>query len=174
VHEVVELVDENEYVHESSDITEEALFVSSAEEAAEEAPLLWWFRRGFWFRGGLRFRYGLRLRFGFRLSLFLWLRFRLALRFGLGRGLRLWWLEGRQFARLGRAEDPAAPALAQLLEQTLRLLGVEIDVTRRVEQLDEPRGGARIASNLQLLGELERILSRQRDAAAFAGVEETF
>jgi hypothetical protein len=77
VHEVVELVDENEYVHESSDITEEALFASSAEEAAEEAALLWWFRRWFWFRGGLRFRYGLRLRFGFRLSLFLWLRFRL-------------------------------------------------------------------------------------------------
>jgi hypothetical protein len=174
VHEVVELVDENEYVHESSDITEEALFASSAEEAAEEAALLWWFRRWFWFRGGLRFRYGLRLRFGFRLSLFLWLRFRLGLRFGLGRGLRLRWLEGRQFARLGRAEDPTASALAQLLEQTLRLLGVEIDVTRRVEQLDEPRSGPRIASNLQLLGELQRIPSRQRDLAAVAGVEETF
>src|SRR5204863_523614 len=61
-----------------------------------------------------------------------------------------------------------------LVQDVVDLLGVEIDVTRRVEQLDEPRSRARIASNLQLLDELQRILSRQRDAAAVAAFEEAF
>src|SRR5207302_9023090 len=76
VHEVVELVDENEYVHESSEFTEETLFVTLAEEPSEEASFL----RGF--RGGVRFRRWLRLR------LQLWLPFKLPLALGLGLGLR--------------------------------------------------------------------------------------
>src|SRR5207253_8878293 len=55
VHEVVELVDENEYVHESSEFTEETLFVTLAEEAPEKA----WFLSEF--RLWLRCRLGLGL-----------------------------------------------------------------------------------------------------------------
>src|SRR5438094_3657570 len=49
-----------------------------------------------------------------------------------------------------------------------------MDVARRVAPLDGPCRSARIAANLQLLGELVRILSAQCHAAAVAPGEEAF
>jgi len=169
VHEVVELVDENEYVHESSESTEEALFVTLAEKSAEEAPLLlrfWWrfwlgFSWRFWL--GLWFWLGvwLWLEFGLWFRLWLWLR----LRFGVRS------LEGK-FPCLVASEDPAATARAQLLEQGPRFVRVELDVARRVEPFVEHCSRGWVASNLQFLSELLRIPSRQLHTAAVASCEE--
>src|SRR5437763_7695127 len=49
-----------------------------------------------------------------------------------------------------------------------------MDVARRQEHSDEPRRSARIAATLQLLSELVRIHSAQRNAAAVAAGEEAF
>jgi len=177
VHEVVELVDENEYVHESSEFTEEALFVTLAEKPAEEAPLLLRFGWGFglWLRLGL----GFWLAFWLWLWLGFWFRFWLGFWLGLWRGFWLWlgfwfrllsqfrlWfglLRCRFWLRFGlrrlegelpclvASKDPGAAAGPKLLEQGPRFIRFELDVARRVEPLDKLRSGAWVAANLQFL-----------------------
>jgi len=145
VHEVVELVDENEYVHESSEFTEEALFVTLAEKPAEEAPLLLRFRWGVGLRGGFWFwlSFGLWFWLGFWFGLWFGLWFRLGfwfglwLQFGLWLGLRCWlwlWFGLRSLERelpcLSASKNPTAAARAELLEQCPRFVRLEIDVAR--------------------------------------------